>query len=186
VPAGSVATVDEDKITQAEFDHWARISARQLRVRLSKPPAYAKCVAKKGGTKKRRKARCAAEFRKVRDETMAFLIPAHWIELEAVERSIVVTDDEVRAEVARQREATFKTDAEWLDYKDDTGLTDADIRFKVRKEMLSNRVRDQVLEESHTTNGQGAVLESFSKAYRSKWIPRTTCAPSYKTLDCRR
>ena len=148
------------------------------------PPNYKGCIAKQKGTKKRRKARCQNEFFRVRREVMGFLLPATWIQAEAAERSIVVTDAEVEQEFAKQRDATFKTDAAYLDYKDDTLLTEADMRFKVRVAMLSDRVRDQALEESRATSGQQEALDRFVAEYRKKWIGRTTCAKRYRAREC--
>ncbi len=185
MPAGSVAVVGESPVTRGQFDRWARIAARTGRLKVvPKPPGYTKCIARKKGTKTRRKARCAAEFRRLRDEVMAFLLSWRWIELEAAERSIVATDEEVQAEFVKQRDASFPSDAAYLDFKDDTGQTDADVRYRIRVQMLSDRIRDRVLEESGATSNQEQVLADFVRAYRAKWVARTACARTWRTRDC--
>lgn len=178
-----MAAVDGVGVTVREYDHWARISARALRVRVvPKPPEFKKCVAAKKG--KRRKARCQAEFTRVRDETLNFLLPAKWIAVEATERGLSVTDAEVEQEFIKQRDAQFKTDAAYLDFKDDTLQTDNDLRYKVRVSLLSDRVRNQVLSQSGATSGQGAVMQRFEADYRAKWFARTVCTKRYRSVNC--
>lgn len=185
MPAGAVATVGETTITQSSFDRWARIAARSLGYRaVPRPPSYRACVkGEKRGPVTRRKTRCANRFRAIRNDAMAFLIGARWLELETAERAIVVTVEEVEQEFTRRRDQ-FPNDAAYLDFKSASGKTDGDIRFTIRVDLLTQRLRDAALSESGATTDQAAALERFVAAYRAKWVARTACARYHRMSDC--
>jgi foldase protein PrsA len=116
VPGDAVATVDGVAIEQRAFDHWLEITAKTN----AKPNA------------------------EVRDEVMHQLVMGLWIEGEAEDRGISVDDAAVRQDFERQKKLSFPRDADFQAFLKSSGQTEADILERVRLDVLSSRIRDEV------------------------------------------
>ena len=114
-----VATVEgAGEVTEAQYEHWQRI---------------ARNAAPK---------RSAAATRRV---VMQLLLQNLWITGEADERGIVVTDEAVDREFREQKRKSFRTEREFRRFLRDSGYTVADIKYRIRLEQYSNRIRRQVM-----------------------------------------
>jgi foldase protein PrsA len=116
VPGDAVATVDGVAIERRAFDHWLEITAKTN----AKPNA------------------------EVRDEVMHQLVMGLWIEGEAEDRGISVDDAAVRQDFERQKKLSFPRDADFQAFLKSSGQTEADILERVRLDVLSSRIRDEV------------------------------------------
>jgi foldase protein PrsA len=110
VPSGSVATVGDEEITQEEFDKWLKTAvsgqAQGAATVVPDPPEFTKCVAAKKdapvpkGQEKPSdaalKKQCKQEYDTLKREVMLFLIQAKWVEQEAEEQGVEVSDASVR------------------------------------------------------------------------------------------
>ena len=137
VPGDAVATVDGVAIERKSFDHWLAITAK---------------------TNDRPRA-------EVRDEVVQQLVFSRWIEAEAEARGVAVDDAAVRQDFERQKKLSFPKDADFQSYLESSGQTEQDILERVRIDLLSSRIRDQVTgPERKVTEKQIAEYYEQNKA----------------------
>ena len=136
-----MAAVGSKAIGYARYRHWGRI------VRLGSP---------------------RASNRSVRRQTMKFLIMAEWVIGEAHDRGIKLTPQQVTAKWERERHAAFRSAAEFEQYLRSTGQTRTDSKYRMRVQMLSERLQP-----------------NFSpRDFLTKWRARTRCSPAYFVSEC--
>ncbi len=124
VPSGSVAKVGDEEITQEEFDKWLKTAvsgqAQGTTTAVPDPPDFTKCVAAKKdaplpkGQKQQSEAalkkQCEQEYDTLKREVMLFLIQAEWVEQEAEEQGVEVSDASVKKSFEDQKKQAFPTD----------------------------------------------------------------------------
>ena len=175
VPANAVAKVVDEVIDKNEFNHWLKAAAASQSqglggpVTVPDPPTYEKCAAAKakqpvppGGQKpnpEQLKSQCKQEYEGLRDQVMQFLISAEWIQKEAEERDIQVSDEEVRKQFEDQKKQSFPEEKQYQEFLKSSGQTEEDLLFRVKLDALSNEVRKSVIE------GKGEVSEEDIKKY---------------------
>ena len=177
VPGNAVATVDGNSIEKSEFDHWLNVAAKsggQGTAALPKPPRFTECIAQKRKitpkpakgqpkvTDSQLKAQCKQEYDSLRDQVLQLLISFKWIEGEAKEMGVKVTDAEVKKSFDKQRKQAFPKDADFQKFLKDSGQTEADILKRVRLDALSNKIREKV------TKGKDKVTDAQVAAYYNK------------------
>jgi foldase protein PrsA len=163
VPGDAVAVVDGDAIDRSELDHWLSVAARsggRPDAQIPKPPDFAACVKAKreldskpdkgkGKEAPKRpdsqlKDECRREYEDLRDRAMQLLISQRWIEGEARELDVAVSDDEVKKSFDEQRKRSFPKDADYRKWLEQSGQSEEDIRLRVRYDLLSNKIRDRM------------------------------------------
>src|SRR5687767_9981257 len=107
VPGNAVAEVEGEAIEKSSFDHWMNVAARssgQPNAKVPSPPDYKDCIAaKRKATPKPAKGQpavtddalkdqCKTEYDQLRDQVLQLLISFQWLEGEAEEQGIEVTD----------------------------------------------------------------------------------------------
>jgi foldase protein PrsA len=120
VPGSAVATVDGESIDRQLYDRWLANAAK----------------ASKG-----------ADKQALRSQVMQQLISYQWLEAEAEDRGITVGESDVRKAFDRQREASFPKAADYRKFLETSGQTEADLLLRVRADLLSNRIREQVTKD---------------------------------------
>ncbi len=139
VPSEDVATIDKagsiSKTGPDGFDHWYVIVNNSQN-------------AQQGGDTKKKKPPdpSSTEGQALTAQVMEFLITGDWIAGEAKERGLNVTDAEVKRQFTQTKEQSFPTDRAYKKFLKDSGQTQDDVLFRVRLEVLSNKVRDAVTE----------------------------------------
>jgi foldase protein PrsA len=119
--APPIATVDGvGEIAPAEYRHWKKIARR-------------------GSPRSSERA--------LRRQVMQLLVQNLWVTGETAERGIVVTRAEVDRAFRRQRRQSFRTRREFPRFLRRFGYTVADIKYRVRLERLSSRLRRRVMRE---------------------------------------
>ena len=163
VPSGAVAKVDDSVIKKEEFDHWLQAAAQGTQtpgaggqVVVPDPPDFAECIdAKKQqpvppGTKKptddQLKEQCQQEYDSLKQQVMQFLISAEWIQQEADSRDIEVSDEEVQKQFEDQKKQSFPNDKQYQQFLKTSGQTEEDLLFLVKLDVLSTKVRDEIIE----------------------------------------
>ena len=116
VPGDAVATVDGVVIEQRSFDHWLAITAKTS----GEPRA------------------------EVRDEVLSQLVSNAWIEGEAEDRGVSVDDAAVKRDFERQKKLSFPEERDFQAYLESSGQTEEDILERVRLDVLSSRLRDDI------------------------------------------
>lgn len=142
VPPGAVAQVGPGRtITRAEFDHWTAIAAASAAAqddpdRTDPGPVPAE------GTK---------AWRGLADQALAFLISSGWITGEAADRGVVVTDAQVDKAFAKTKRESYPSEADYRAFLRQSGLTEDDLRLRVRLDELSNALRAQATRGAGTS-----------------------------------
>src|SRR6185503_17326361 len=176
VPSGAVAKVDDTVIKQEEFDHWLQAAAQGQQppgaggqVVVPDPPDFTECVdAKKQqpvppGSKKPTdddlKSQCQQEFDSLKQQVMQFLISAEWIQQEADARDIEVSDEEVQKQFEDQKNQSFPNEKDYQQFLKTSGQTEEDLLFRVKLDVLSNKVREAIID------GKGDVSDDDIENY---------------------
>src|SRR3954452_16888693 len=184
VPGNAVAKVGDDAITNADFQHWMRVAAissqgalpgqKKGAVSIPQPPDYAACVANKQKTAPKPakgqpkptaaqfKAQCKQEYEGLRDQVLQFLISAHWIQGEAADQSVKVSDAEVNKQFQQTKKQSFPKEKDYAKFLKDSGMTQDDILFRVKLDTLSNKLREKV------TKGKDNVTDQQIAQYYNK------------------
>src|SRR5215218_8747463 len=164
VPSNGVATVDDEVITKKEYNHWLTAAAKGQAAQggpgaatsVPDSPDFKKCIAGKKktptpkGTPKPKdadlKKQCQQEYDALRQQVMQFLISAEWIQQEADARGIKTSDKEVQKEFADQKKQSFPKEKDYQEFLKTSGQTEDDLLFRVRLDVLSNQVREKIVE----------------------------------------
>ncbi|MFL5958622.1 MAG: peptidyl-prolyl cis-trans isomerase [Solirubrobacterales bacterium] len=179
VPGNAVANVDGTLITTSNFDHWLAVAARSQNptggaVVVPDAPTFAKCVAskqqsqpklpkgQKPPTAAQLKQQCNQEYQGLRDQVMQFLISAQWIQGEAKDQGIKVTDADINKRFQQTKKQSFPKEADYQKFLKQSGMTQTDILFRVRLDALSSKIRDKV------TKGKAKVTDAQITTYYNK------------------
>jgi foldase protein PrsA len=160
VPGNSVATVDGNDIKKDEFTHWMTVAAKstgQPNATVPDAPDYTKCVAAKRKTlpkpakgqpettDKQLKDQCKQEYEALRDQVMQLLTRFEWINGEAEERGIKLSDEDVKKSFEEQKKQAFPKEADYQKFLKQNGQSEQDILERVRLDLLSNKIRDEII-----------------------------------------
>ncbi|MDQ3850117.1 MAG: peptidyl-prolyl cis-trans isomerase, partial [Actinomycetota bacterium] len=183
VPSDAVARVGSESIKRTTFDHWMKIAAVSTQgstggtaanVSVPQPPAFTGCVANKQRTAPKPakgqprptpaqlKAQCKQEYASLRDQVLQFLISAQWIQGEAADQGIKVSAKEIDTQFNKTKKQSFPKEADFQKFLKDSGMGLADIRFRVRLDTLSNKLRQKV------TKGKDKVTQKQIADYYAK------------------
>jgi foldase protein PrsA len=176
IPGDSVAQVDGTDIEKADYDHWLQIAAKASGpdATVPDPPEYTKCIAaaKKAAAKPAEgqpkqtdadyKKQCQQQYDQLREQVVGLLINYQWLEGEAQEQGIKVTDEEVKKSFDEQKKQAFPKPADYDKFLKDSGQTNDDVLLRVKMELISNKIRDKV------TKGKDQVSSQQIKDYYEK------------------
>lgn len=175
VPPNAVATVGDTVIKKSAFEKWlatAQASASPDGKPIAyEPPDYAKCVAAKKAqpvadgqkvTPEALKKQCKQEFEQLKKQVMQFLIQAQWVEQEAKAQDIKISDAQVEKSFADQKKQAFPTAKAYKEFLETSGMTQADILFRVRLDQLQQKLTKKV------TEGETKVTDEDIQEYYDK------------------
>jgi foldase protein PrsA len=165
LPADAFARVDQTPISRDDFVHWITIASKSDEDKAI-PPLD------------------SAEYRKLTDEVVQLLVTFRWIEGEAAARGINVSDTTVKRSFDRMKRESFPRERDYQNFLAQYGETEADILQRVKLDLLSNRIRADVIKGAKTAKGQQRVLDRFVKRFTARWKARTACGEPYKSDDC--
>jgi len=143
VPSGDVAVVDDapgGPITQEEFDS-----------------ALQQAAASQGG---RVPNEDNPQYEALKEQALSDLILGRWVQGEAEEQGITVTDSEVEQRLEQIKRQNFKDEKEFRRFLDQSGFTEEDAVQRIRLTLLSERVQEGVLSAEDEQVPSGAV-EAF-------------------------
>lgn len=161
-----VAYVGTTAITQEAFDHWMVVAARSSNGTTQIP------------------ARGSKRWKALRPQVMQFLISAEWVTGEAARQEIRLGAAAVQRKFEQTRDASFRTRAAFRRFLRKSGMTEADILFRMRLDMYSNRLRRKVTAPYHSARAQQKALDRFVTSFRKRWHVATGCRTGYATPDC--
>lgn len=184
VPGNAVAKVADVTISKAAFDHWL-VVAQKSQVAAATPggasppldsPDFTACVAfhqkndpkpPKGSpnpTPASLKTACSTAYGAARDEAMPFLITADWLQGEAADQDIKVTDAQVQKQLKTIEDQMFKTPGALQAFLAQSGETNADLLYRVRIETLRDKLMTKI------TGAKVTVTPADVAAYYKKNI----------------
>jgi foldase protein PrsA len=159
----------------AERRGQVRRPARRADASAPDPPDFTKCVAAKrktspspprasrSPTDAQLKTQCKQEYDALRDQVLQFLISRKWIQGEAKKRRASRSPTSRGPEAVRAAEEAVVPEGGRLpEVPQDSGQTEADILFRVKLDVLSNKIREKV------TKGKDKVTDAQIAAYYNK------------------
>jgi foldase protein PrsA len=90
------------------------------------------------------------------------LVSFQWVEGEAEERGIKVSEAEIKKSFDEQKKQSFPKDADFEKFLKDSGQTEADIMRRVELDLLSTKIRDEVVK------GKDKVTDAQVKDFYDK------------------
>ena len=181
VPSGAVAKVGDSTITQDEFDKWlataAKGNAQGGTAAVPDPPDYEKCVAAKAKTPVPKdqkkptddalKKQCKSEYDALKKEVMQFLIQAEWVQQEAADQDIKVTDAQIKKSFEDQKKQAFPNDKQYNQFLASSGMTEEDILFRVRLDQLQQKLTQKVTEDAKKVSD--ADIEAYYEKNKKRF-----------------
>jgi foldase protein PrsA len=178
VPGNAVAEVDGNAIEKSSYDHWLQVAARSSgqgeNAKVPQPPDFKECIAAKKKaqpkpakgqpkvTDEQLKAQCKTEYEQLRDQVLQLLISFQWLEAEAEDQGIEVTDAEVKKSFDQQKKQSFPKDADFKKFLKTSGQSEEDILLQVKADLLATKIRDKV------TAGKDKVTDAQIKDFYEK------------------
>jgi len=177
VPGNAVATVDGETIAKDDFSHWMTVASKATGANAAVPDpedGYAKCVAAKRKatpapakgqpkvTDAQLKTQCQQEYEQLRNQVVQLLISYKWIQGEADEQNVKVTDAEVKKTFDEQKKQAFPKEADYQKFIKQSGQTQEDILQKVKVDLLSTKIRDKVVKGKDQVSEQ-AISDFYNK-----------------------
>jgi len=176
VPSNAVAKINDAVIEKSEFDRFFKTAAKGQSQGASTvapdPPNFTKCIAAgqqqpvpPGSPKpnaEQLKATCKQQFDSTKDQVMQFLIQAEWIQQEAEERDVKVSDTEVKKQFEDQKKQSFPKEKDYQKFLKESGMTENDILFQVRLDVLQNKLRTKITEDAKNISDE-ELREEYDK-----------------------
>jgi foldase protein PrsA len=183
VPGNAVAEVDGTAIEKDQFNHWMNVAAKQQTQggagTVPDAPEYTKCVAEKRKTApkpakgqpkttdEQLKKQCEQEYQQLRDQVMQLLTSFQWIEGEAEEQGVKVSDAEVKKTFEQQKKQSFPKDADYQKFLKDYDQTEEDILQRIKLDLLSNKIRDKIIKGKDKVSD--AQIEDFYNKNKARF-----------------
>jgi foldase protein PrsA len=186
LPANSVATVDNQTIKRSTFDHWLQIAAVSAqgqqnpsatgppKVAVPDAPEFTKCIANKKKTAAKPakgqpepteaqfKQQCQTEYDGLKNQVLSFLIRSTWLDNEAKSQKVTVSDKDVQKQIDDAKKQAFPKPADFQKFLTQSGLTEADVFFQQRSQLLEQKITQKV------TKGKDKVTDAQIQAYYDK------------------
>jgi foldase protein PrsA len=176
VPPGAVAKVGDTEITQEQFDKWMAIATKGQAqggpATELDAPEFTKCVAAKkkaptaSGQGKQSdaalKKQCKTEYDTIKSQVMQFLIQAEWVTQEAEKRNVEVKPGQLQKTLEDQKKQAFPTEKAYKTYLETSGMTEADILFRVKLNELQTKLTQDVTEDAKKVS-DADVQEYYDK-----------------------
>lgn len=178
VPSNAVASVDGTPITKADYDRWALINAKSpgaqgSPVIIPDPPNFERCIAdlrrqardaraRTAPTQSQLLAQCRQLDTQIMQQTMALLIQADWIEREAEDLGVSLSDADVERTLAETKRQSFPRRGDYENFLKRSGMTERDILFRLRVTDLSTRITEKIQRDA------GGVTDAQISAYYTR------------------
>src|SRR3954465_14896446 len=182
VPSNGVAKIGDTVITKDQFNHWLNAAAHGSAAPGSNPtvpdpPNFTKCIAAQAkqpvpkGAKKpttaQLKTQCQQQYDALKQQVMQFLVSAQWIQDEADKQGVKVSDKEVQKQFADQKKQSFQKEADYKKFLANSGMTEADLLFRVKLDVVSNAVRTKVIKGKDKVSD--AQIASYYKKNKTRF-----------------
>jgi foldase protein PrsA len=183
VPGNAVANVDGTPITRTDYEKWAAITARGSAQSgapavVPDPPTYTRCIAtlrsqsrpargQPAPTDVTLRAQCRQQNEALVQQTMGTLIQNLWIEKEAKEEGVSVTDADVKRQLAQTKRQSFPTEKAYQRFLTQSGMTEADVLERVRIQALAAAITRKL--QSSVAPVTDAQIQSYYNRNRTQF-----------------
>ena len=185
VPGNAVVRVGDQSIKKDTFDHWMRIAAISQagqatatgnttpKANIPDAPDFEQCVAQKRKTAAKPakgqpeptaaqlKTQCKNEYDQLKNSVLEFLIRSTWLDNEAGEQDIKVTDKDVQKKLDDAKKSLGNEKA-YQQFLTRAGLTNADVFYQQRSELLEQKITQKI------TKGKDKVTDAQVNQYYEK------------------
>lgn len=124
----------------------------------------------------------------IEKSAMDALLETAWIHGLAAEWGIAVTRGEVKRELGRIKEESFKSGSEYRRFLKESRYTLRDLNERVELQVLSVRLQErlqtQIEREARNEFEEQRAFTKFLAEFNETWRARTVCAPQYATERC--
>jgi foldase protein PrsA len=183
IPGNAVAKVGGTAITKDTFNHWMKVAAissagstggNAATATVPDAPNFTACIANKRKTAPKPakgqpkptdatfKSQCQQEYSGLKDQVLQFLINSQWIIGEASDQGVKVSDADVEKQFQTTKKQSFPKDADFQKFLKTSGMTLADIKYRVKIDALSTALRKKI------TTGKDKVTDQQISAYYNK------------------
>jgi len=176
VPSDAVAKVGDTVVTKQAFDRWYASAAQGQRQQggppvAPDPPRYEKCVAAvkqqqpKGADAPKDsdlKKQCKQGYEQLKQQVMQFLIQSQWVQQEAEQQGVKVSDAEVRRLFEDQKKQAFPKEKDYRKFLRTSGSSEQDILFRVKLDALQTKLTQKIQKD------QGKVTDEDVEEYYEK------------------
>jgi parvulin-like peptidyl-prolyl isomerase len=151
IPSGAVAKVEDapddlGTVTEGEFQHaLVQVAAEEKVTPVPKP----------GDDK----------YDELKEKVLGNVFDAIWIQGQAAEMGISVTDKEIADELEKLKKQAFKTEKQYKEFLKEAHYTKADVLERVTLQMLSAQIQEQVTEEAPVPSK--SELEDYYEAAKA-------------------
>ena len=184
VPGNAVATVDGEPIEKSAYDHWLQVAAKSggsagAAAKAPVPPDFTQCIADKRKTTPKPakgqpkvtdaqlKTQCKQEYTQIRDQVLQLLISFQWLQGEAEDQGIKVTDADVKKSFDQQKKQSFPKAADYEKFLKDSGQSESDIMLQVKADLLASKIRDKVVKGKDKVSD--AQIEDFYNKNKARF-----------------
>src|SRR5881227_164925 len=177
VPPNGVAKIGDAVITKDQFNHWLNAAAHGSaapgsNTTVPDPPNFTKCIANlakqpvpkgaKKPTTAQLKTQCQQQYDALKQQVMQFLVSAEWISQEANKQGVKVSDKQVQKQFQDQKKQSFQKESDYQKFLKNSGMTEGDLVFRVKLDVISNDVRTKVIK------GKDKVTDAQISSYYNK------------------
>ncbi len=154
VPDGDVILVedasgDRGEISKAEFDHALTVAAAA------------------GGQKKAPKPG-TGQYEELKETAMTSLVESIWLEGQAEEMGIEVSDREIEKEFQKIKQENFPSKAQFQEFLKESKFTQEDVDERVKLQILSTKIQEK-LKEDPPTPSDGEVEAYYEAAKATQY-----------------
>lgn len=167
VPGNAVAKVGDTSVTKETFDHWMKVAAissaggqggAAAEAAIPDAPEFTECIANKTKnapkpakgqpkpTPETFKTQCEQEYDGLKQQVLQFLISSEWIQGEASDQGVKVSQEEVDKQFETTKKQSFPKEKDFEEFLKTSGMTLEDIKFRVQLDALSNALRKKITE----------------------------------------
>jgi foldase protein PrsA len=184
VPGNAVASVDGKAITKAEYEDWAEITARTATPRgdasviIPDPPTFTRCIAELQEQSRPRRgqpepstvtlrAQCRQQNEQLVQQTMSALIQNAWIEGEAEEQNVTISDAEVQRALESTKRQSFASERAYDRFIRQSGMSEEEVLDRVRTQALAAKLTRKIQDSAAPVTD--AQIQSFYQRSRAQF-----------------
>ncbi len=191
------AHVGDKAIAAGVVDHWMSVlvgkgsNGKEPGPPVPAPPRYAACAAayraRSGAavSEAQAKAHCEYEYERFKLKALYVLIGHQWVTGEAAQLGVSVDRRELARQLRTFEEAVAPSRAAFRRELGFWRARPADVLLSLEDEQLATRIQAKVEAAGRTPSQRSAAFARFGRAFKRKWIARTSCAKDYVVPICR-